>query len=246
MKNRASNRSSGARSAFGLIAWLEQTKIVLPLKGVECAFNVYGDVVSVEIDQTLFNKQLAASGLSLQFSTAHRSRRLPLRNARQRQASCAPKSKNANARANWPPKKKPPVSAPRLSRWSAIIYFTLSLGNVQPNDLIIIRFAYFQTLATASVIGTRSVSHSAPVSDTFLAHLCSARLAAAALATTPPRSPKPPHLAAAHRQIASRRGVPFRRRKRRTSTRRSSRPFFPHASRSGPDPERSFSRQPRR
>src|SRR4029077_2490532 len=39
------------RQAFGLIAWLEQTKISLPLKGVECAFNVCGDVVSVEIDQ---------------------------------------------------------------------------------------------------------------------------------------------------------------------------------------------------
>src|SRR2546421_11913572 len=51
MKNRVVNPPTPARSAFGLIGWLEQTKIVLPLKGVECSFEVCGDVVSVEIDQ---------------------------------------------------------------------------------------------------------------------------------------------------------------------------------------------------
>ena len=51
MNNRIMNPSKTERQAFGLIAWLEQTKISLPLKGVECAFNVCGDVVSVEIDQ---------------------------------------------------------------------------------------------------------------------------------------------------------------------------------------------------
>src|SRR5438445_695848 len=51
MNNRIMNPSKTKREAFGLIAWLEQTKISLPLKGVECAFNVCGDVVSVEIDQ---------------------------------------------------------------------------------------------------------------------------------------------------------------------------------------------------
>src|SRR6266478_4116210 len=49
MNNRIMNPSK--TEAFGLVAWLEQTKITLPLKGVECKFNVCGDVVSVEIDQ---------------------------------------------------------------------------------------------------------------------------------------------------------------------------------------------------
>src|SRR5258708_38306245 len=51
MNNRIMNPSNTERQTFGLIAWLEQTKISLPLKGVECAFNVCGDIVSVEIDQ---------------------------------------------------------------------------------------------------------------------------------------------------------------------------------------------------
>ena len=37
--------------AFGLVAWLEETKITLPLKGVECRFDVTAGVASVEIDQ---------------------------------------------------------------------------------------------------------------------------------------------------------------------------------------------------
>src|SRR5438128_263669 len=36
---------------FGLVGWLEKTKVSLPLKGVECRFDVCGDVIDVEIDQ---------------------------------------------------------------------------------------------------------------------------------------------------------------------------------------------------
>lgn len=44
-------QSPTTRPSFGLIAWLEPTKISLPLKGVECRFAVCGDLLSVEIDQ---------------------------------------------------------------------------------------------------------------------------------------------------------------------------------------------------
>ena len=37
--------------AFGLVAWLEQTRIHLPLKAVECRFQAIGAAVDVEIDQ---------------------------------------------------------------------------------------------------------------------------------------------------------------------------------------------------
>ena len=36
---------------FGLVAWLEMTRVILPLKGVECRFAVTAGVASVEIDQ---------------------------------------------------------------------------------------------------------------------------------------------------------------------------------------------------
>lgn len=47
------NRTHSPRRepAFGLLAWLEETRIALPLKGVECRWQVSGAVASVELDQ---------------------------------------------------------------------------------------------------------------------------------------------------------------------------------------------------
>ena len=36
---------------FGLVAWLKETRVALPLKGVECRFEATGPLLSVEIDQ---------------------------------------------------------------------------------------------------------------------------------------------------------------------------------------------------
>ncbi len=35
----------------GLLAWLEDTRVALPLKGVEATFSVRGDLASVQLDQ---------------------------------------------------------------------------------------------------------------------------------------------------------------------------------------------------
>src|SRR5215210_530414 len=35
----------------GLVGWLERTRIVLPLKGVEARFRLCGDLLHVELDQ---------------------------------------------------------------------------------------------------------------------------------------------------------------------------------------------------
>src|SRR4029078_5048633 len=51
---------------FGLVAWLEQTRVHLPLKGVECRFHVCGDLLSVEIDQ-IFH-QSAAQAMYFRYS----------------------------------------------------------------------------------------------------------------------------------------------------------------------------------
>src|SRR6188768_1817321 len=42
---------SARLSDFGLVAWLEKTRVALPLKGVECRFEVTGVIACVEIDQ---------------------------------------------------------------------------------------------------------------------------------------------------------------------------------------------------
>src|SRR5690348_9810854 len=44
-------RLSAQSTDFGLIAWLENTRVALPLKGVECRFDVTGAMASVEVDQ---------------------------------------------------------------------------------------------------------------------------------------------------------------------------------------------------
>src|ERR1051325_5265578 len=44
-------RQKNTQIEFGLIAWLQKTRIKLPLKGVECQFSVCGELLNVEIDQ---------------------------------------------------------------------------------------------------------------------------------------------------------------------------------------------------
>jgi Ca-activated chloride channel family protein len=140
------NPSKTERQAFGLIAWLEQTKISLPLKGVECAFNVCGDVVSVEIDQIfhqnskvpldcLYTFPLPAGAAVYRCEMHLDGRVIRARvEERERAREIAQEKKAAGYRT-------------ALVEMERDNLFTLSLGNVQPGDMIVIRFAYFQTLS---------------------------------------------------------------------------------------------------
>ena len=47
MNRRITNPTTSNRTPFGLIAWLEQTRVCLPLKAVECRFAVCGDLCSM-------------------------------------------------------------------------------------------------------------------------------------------------------------------------------------------------------
>jgi Ca-activated chloride channel family protein len=145
MKNRIMSPSPMERRAFGLVAWLEQTRIVLPLKGVECSFSVCGDVVSVEIDQIfhqnnpqpldcLYTFPLPA-GAAVYRCEMHVNGRLVRARVEEREAArrLAAEKKAAGYRT-------------ALVEMERDNLFTLSLGNVQPDDLVVIRFAYFQTL----------------------------------------------------------------------------------------------------
>ena len=146
MNNRIMNPSKAERQAFGLIAWLEQTKISLPLKGVECAFNVCGDVVSVEIDQIfhqnskqpldcLYTFPLPAGAAVYRCEMHLDGRVIRARvEERERAREIAQEKKAAGYRT-------------ALVEMERDNLFTLSLGNVQPGDMIVIRFAYFQTLS---------------------------------------------------------------------------------------------------
>ncbi len=145
MNNRLLNHSPAPRTAFGLVAWLEQTKIILPLKGLECTFDVCGDVVSVEMDQIfhqnnaqpldcLYSFPLPASAAIYRCEMHVNGRIIRAKvEERERARQLAREKKAAGHRT-------------ALVEMERDNLFTLSLGNVQPGDVVVIRFAYFQTL----------------------------------------------------------------------------------------------------
>ncbi|HEY2342187.1 MAG TPA: VIT domain-containing protein, partial [Chthoniobacteraceae bacterium] len=130
---------------YGLLAWLEETRIALPLKGVECRFEVSGSVASVEIDQIYH--QNAPRPVDCVYSFP-----LPADAAVYR---CEIHINDRVVRAKVEAREE----ARRIyreqhavGRRAALVeterdnLFTLSLGNVQPEDVIVVRFAWFQVI----------------------------------------------------------------------------------------------------
>src|SRR6516164_4813463 len=139
------NLQRPSTTAFGLIAWLEQTQIHLPLKAIECRFEASGPAVNVQIDQ-IFH-QSAGRPLDVTYSfplpskaAAHRcemivnGRTIRAKVVEQGAAREIARLKQAQGRR---------TTLVEMERGNL---FTLSLGNVQPDDIIIIRFAYVEEL----------------------------------------------------------------------------------------------------
>jgi Ca-activated chloride channel homolog len=131
--------------AFGLIAWLEQTQIHLPLKAIECRFEASGAAVDVQIDQ-IFH-QSAGRPLDVTYSFPLPSKAAAYRcemivNGRTIRAKVV---EQATAR-EIARQKKAEGRRTALVEMERGNLFTLSLGNVQPDDIIIIRFAYVEEL----------------------------------------------------------------------------------------------------
>ena len=132
--------------AFGLIGWLEETRVVLPLKGVEAKFLVQGDLLSVEVDQIfhhqgtqpvdcLYSFPLPANAAVYRCEMHVNGRVIVARiEERARAAAIAREKKAAGHRTS-------------LVEMERDNLFTLSLGNVQPQEVVVIRLAYFQTLS---------------------------------------------------------------------------------------------------
>lgn len=130
---------------FGLFAIIESRRVVLPLKGVECEFTVRGGVTEVGIDQ-IFRQEnpkpldceylfpLPADA-SVYFCEADINGRIVRAVVREREEA------------------RRVVLEKRAAGFRTAIVeserdnlFTLGLGNVQPDDLIIIRLKYFQPI----------------------------------------------------------------------------------------------------
>ena len=132
-------------AAFGLVAWLEQTRIYLPLKAIECRFQVIGTAVGVEIEQVFH--QSARQALDVTYSFPLPSKAAVYRcemvvNDRTIRAKVV-EQENARRIAR---RKRAEGHRTALVEMERGNLFTLSLGNVQPDDVIVIRFAYFEEL----------------------------------------------------------------------------------------------------
>src|SRR6516164_2986637 len=139
------NLQRTSTSAFGLIAWLEQTQIHLPLKAIECRFDASGAAVDVQIDQ-IFH-QSAGRPLDVTYSFPLPSKAAAYRcemivNGRTIRA----KVMEQEAAREIARQKKAEGRRTTLVEMERENLFTLSLGNVQPGDIIVIRFAYVEEL----------------------------------------------------------------------------------------------------
>lgn len=137
------------QTTFGLIAWLEATKITLPLKGVECRFDITAGVASVEIDQIFHQSHAEPLDCTYTFP-------LPAEAAVYR---CEMHVNGRVIRAKVEEREAARrifIEQKAAGRRAALVetergnLFTLSLGNAQPGDVIVIRLAYFQTLERAA------------------------------------------------------------------------------------------------
>jgi Ca-activated chloride channel family protein len=130
---------------FGLIAWLEQTQIHLPLKAIECRFEASGAAVDVQIDQ-IFH-QSAGRALDITYSFPLPSKAAAYRcemivNGRTIRAKVV----EQEAAREIARQKKAEGRRTALVEMERGNLFTLSLGNVQPDDILVIRFAYVEEL----------------------------------------------------------------------------------------------------
>jgi Ca-activated chloride channel family protein len=138
-------RHRTSTSGFGLTAWLEQTQIHLPLKAIECRFEASGAAVNVQIDQVFH--QSAGRPLDVTYSFPLPSKAAAYRcemivNGRTIRAKVV----EQEAARRIVSQKKAEGRRTALVEMERGNLFTLSLGNVQPDDIIVIRFAYIEEL----------------------------------------------------------------------------------------------------
>jgi len=148
MKTSRMTNQPAQQSDFGLIAWLEQTRVSLPLKGVECGFQITGDIASVELDQ-IYHQNAGRpldctytfplpAGAAVYRCEVHINGRIIRAKVEEKEAAREIyRTQKAAGRR---------VALVETERENL---FTLSLGNVQPGDVIVVCFAWFQVLDRA-------------------------------------------------------------------------------------------------
>ncbi|MFM2220811.1 MAG: hypothetical protein RLZZ553_559 [Verrucomicrobiota bacterium] len=129
----------------GLIAWLEKTRVTLPLKGVEARFNITGTLAEVEMDQVYFQDNKKPLDVTYTFPLPDGASiyRCELHtNDRMVKAVVKPVDE-ARTMAEEAKKKGHRTVLVEEVRGNL---FELRLGLLMPGDTVIIRIAWFQQL----------------------------------------------------------------------------------------------------
>jgi Ca-activated chloride channel family protein len=129
----------------GLIAWLEETRIALPLRGVEAHFELTGDLLDVEIDQIYHQNHAFALNVIYSFPLPSGAAvyRCEIRvNERIVSAKIVPLEEARRIAAT----KKAEGYRTALVETVRDNLFELNIGNLAPGDIVVIRLAYLQSI----------------------------------------------------------------------------------------------------
>ena len=130
---------------FGLIAWLQNNRITLPLKGVEARFDVRGDLVSVELCQIYHQDRAQPLDVLYSFPLPGGAAVYRCEMVVNDRVIAAKVMAVEQARAVAAEKK---AAGHRTALMESVRenLFELALGNLAPGDTVVIRMAWFQTL----------------------------------------------------------------------------------------------------
>lgn len=135
-------------SSFGLIAWLENTRIVLPLKGVEARFDVRGDLISVEMSQIYHQSHSQPLEVLYTFPLPGDAVLYRCEFVVNDRVIAAKVLEVEEARKTIAEKKAAGLRTALVESVRDNL-FELELGNLAPGDTALIRMAWVQTLHTA-------------------------------------------------------------------------------------------------
>jgi Ca-activated chloride channel family protein len=144
-----------SRIQFGLVATCISTRVVLPLKAVQCEFLVEGGLAQVTVTQVFLQENKAPMDCLYQFPLPADASVYACEaqiNARVIRA----KVEEREAARRLVKQKKAEGRRTALVESERENLFTLSLGNLQPDDLIEVRLAYLQPLRRSA--GSLSVT----------------------------------------------------------------------------------------
>lgn len=130
---------------FGLMAWLEKTRVRLPLKGVECHFTVAGPLATVELDQIFLQDNDVPLDVTYLFplpgeAAVYRCEMIVNQRLITARIESLEKAREDYKKAKQEGHRAGLVESQRPN------LFQLSLGNVQPRDIIVMRLAFLVEL----------------------------------------------------------------------------------------------------